>query len=69
MNPDPQPALNVEGPRSAGAAESPPQRPGAEAPRFPGGALREWLTHRVTLRLPVWAVGVASLVALAVLLD
>jgi len=69
MNIDPRNPINADGPCNAAPSDGQSRTAGAQAPRLPGGALRDWLNHRLQLKVPVWAVMVVSLVLLGVALD
>ncbi len=69
MNTDPQTPPNANGPHSAGPAEPQSQAAFTHGPRFPSGALRDWLNHRLKVNVPVWAVIVMTVVLLVVALD
>jgi hypothetical protein len=69
MNIDPQNPIHAESPRHPATSDGQARPTGTEAPRFPSGALGDWLNHRLKLNVPVWAVMVASLVLLVVALD
>lgn len=65
MNTDPQTAPNANGhTQPSSTVHGAPS-----APHFPSGPLRDWLSHRVRLSLPVWVLAVAALVLIGVVFD